>query len=594
MAVKGLHVFEGLSIPIDYASTQTYALLAKRDGGKTYTTLKLEEQMCDAGLFFVTLDPVGKHWALRAGAGGGARGGKQDVWVLGGNHGDVPLEATSGELIADTVIDHPGRYVLDVSTFDTDAEQDRFALAFAKRLFRRKAKDPGFPLLLILEEAESFIPQTPQSGQQQMLGAYGRIMRQGRNHGLGMLMVAQRAQALNKGVLSQAEVLIVKQMAHNRDIDAVDEWIKSNGTSEQRAELLRSIASLDQDEAYVWSPAWLRTFKRCRVLRRVTFDSSASVKGGQEAKHVELSPLDVAELGSRIEQTAERAKADDPRALHREIAELRRQVQAGGASKDELEGQYRLGWDAARAELSERVLSRVVDLQGLARPLAEQARQTLELVGEVRSEFEDGDVGRAVPPPAPVARPSRPATSRPVRVAPTVESNGAARGGGSSSARQKVLDALAWWEALGVSPVTRLQLAMVAGYHPRTGTFAQALADLAKDAAVEFPDRGMVQMLAAGRAEAHEPGAAPTEEALQEMVYRQVGERREEALRLIVEAYPSSVGRAELAERLGYHPRTGTFAQVLADLKSLGVVSFPRPGELLAASVMFLGGAVRG
>ena len=36
--MKQLRVFENVPIPVDYASTQTYALLAKREGGKSSST----------------------------------------------------------------------------------------------------------------------------------------------------------------------------------------------------------------------------------------------------------------------------------------------------------------------------------------------------------------------------------------------------------------------------------------------------------------------------------------------------------------------------------------------------------------------------
>jgi hypothetical protein len=281
--------------------------------------------MCDAGLFFVTLDPVGKHWALRAGADGSEQGGKKDVWVFGGAHGDLPLEPAAGELIADTSSNTPA--VTSLTSPGSRLTPSRTASRWRSRNGCSAARPgtPGFPLLVILEEAESFIPERPQQGQQPMLGAFGRIMRQGRNHGLGMWMVAQRAQALNKGVLSQAEVLVVKQMAHPRDRDAVDAWVKANGTQEQREELMGSLAALDQKDAWVWSPAWLRAFKQARVLERTTFDSSASVRSNVAQQAVQLQPLDVDALGEKMDDVGPLVAAAQ------EARNLVRQALDGGA-----------------------------------------------------------------------------------------------------------------------------------------------------------------------------------------------------------------------------------------------------------------------
>jgi hypothetical protein len=156
-AMKNLRVFDGLSIPVDYAPIQKYVTLGASDSGKTFMLARFAEQCAKAGIFFVILDPVGKHWSLRAGLDGSPKGGIDDVYVIGGLHGDVPLDPKSGELIADVVVDHPGRYVLDVSSFETDQDVYNFAAAFAGRLFRRKMKDPGWPMLLMLEESETFL-----------------------------------------------------------------------------------------------------------------------------------------------------------------------------------------------------------------------------------------------------------------------------------------------------------------------------------------------------------------------------------------------------------------------------------------------------
>jgi hypothetical protein len=574
--MKDLVVFDGVPIPVDYASTQTYALLAKRDGGKTYTTLKIEEQMCDAGLFFVTLDPVGKHWALRAGKNGSERGGKRDVWVLGGNHGDVPLEPTSGELIADTVIAHPGRYVLDVSTFDTDAEQDRFALAFGQRLFRRKAKDPGFPLLLILEEAESFIPQAPQSGQQRMLGVYGKIMRQGRNYGLGMLVVAQRAQALNKGVLSQAEVLIVKQMSHNRDIDAVDEWTKANGTPEQRAELLSSVASLEQNEAYVWSPSWLRVFKRTVVLPRDTFDSSASVKGGQEAKSVKLVPLDVDALGAQIRTAADRAKSEDPKELRKEIARLKRELEQRPTEK-----QVEMVTETVEVPV---LANGAVDrLEEAVKAIAAAAGRLGDATGEISGELRRIAVGRPTAP----SLPRRPAVQepRPPRVPAARRAAQPDTDDGDVQLRKgerKMLTVLAQRHPM---VVTRAQLGTLAGFAPRGGTFGTYLGTL-KRAGLIIEEHGEIRVTQDGLDHLGEIPESPqtTEELL--AMWRgalRAGERT--MLDILVEAYPEGLTREDLGEAAGYASSGGTFGTYLGTLRRNGLIEVDGPVVQASASL---------
>ena len=69
---KSIHLGRNLDLPIS-AVTQTFALLAKRGGGKTYCGLKLAEGMLEAHAQIVAIDPIGKWWSLRLAADGKAR-----------------------------------------------------------------------------------------------------------------------------------------------------------------------------------------------------------------------------------------------------------------------------------------------------------------------------------------------------------------------------------------------------------------------------------------------------------------------------------------------------------------------------------------
>jgi len=56
--VEGLTLGPGLVLPVE-AVTETFAILAKRGAGKTYTAAVLVEEMMSAGLPVVIIDPVG-------------------------------------------------------------------------------------------------------------------------------------------------------------------------------------------------------------------------------------------------------------------------------------------------------------------------------------------------------------------------------------------------------------------------------------------------------------------------------------------------------------------------------------------------------
>jgi hypothetical protein len=270
------------------------------------------------------LDPTGAWWGLRAAADGKSEG--LPVVIIGGEHGDVPLEPTAGKVIADLVVDHPGFYVIDLSSTESNAEQDRFATDFAERLYRRKNK-VRTPLHLFVDEADAFAPQRPFEGQQRMLGAFEALVRRGGIRGIGTTLITQRPAILNKNVLTQSECLIVLQMNAPQDQDAVDDWVQRNGTKQQRDIMMQSLASLRQGEGWFWSPGWLRAFQQIRIRQRRTFNSSATPKAGEKIiVPQKLAPIDLDKLGKEIAATIERANENDPAALKRKISELKSQI----------------------------------------------------------------------------------------------------------------------------------------------------------------------------------------------------------------------------------------------------------------------------
>ena len=110
--MKTLNISSTLKLPFDTV-TQTIAIMARRRMGKTYLASVMAEEMVKAKLPFVALDPTGAWWGLRVMKDRKTQG--LPVIIIGGQHGDVPLETTSGRVVADLVVEHPGFYIIDLS-----------------------------------------------------------------------------------------------------------------------------------------------------------------------------------------------------------------------------------------------------------------------------------------------------------------------------------------------------------------------------------------------------------------------------------------------------------------------------------------------
>ncbi len=314
-----LFISKDLQLPMQ-AVTETFAILAKRGMGKTHTGVVIAEELLEAGAQIVIADPVGVWWGLRTGFDGKKEG--FPILIIGGDHGDLPLDPAAGTIIADMVVDERVSVILDMSRL-SKSMTTRFMADFAERLYQRNRS----PLHLILDEADAFAPQKPQSGQERMLGAIDDIVRRGRTRGLGVTLITQRSAVINKDVLTQAEVLICLRLIAPQDRAAVDAWVQAHGTTSQRKDFMDSLASLPVGTAWIWSPGWLEIFQKVKIRQRGTFDSSVTPKFGQKStKAVTMAEIDLDKARITLASVVEAAKQNDPQELKAEIKRLQKLV----------------------------------------------------------------------------------------------------------------------------------------------------------------------------------------------------------------------------------------------------------------------------
>ncbi len=318
--MKSLRLAKDLTLPLDFVS-RTAGILAVRGAGKSNTASVIAEEMFAAGLPFCVIDPVGSWYGLRSCADGLSAG--LPIPIFGGKHGDVPLERGAGELVADLIVEKRLTCVLDLSRFDSEADKKHFLLAFARRLYQRNEN----PLHLFLEEADDYIPQSPMGDEKLLLRAWENIVRRGRARGLGMTLITQRSAAIAKMVLTQVETLFAMRTTGPQDIAAIEAWIKYHQVGK---DVLSSLASLEDGEAWVWSPHYLKTMSRHQIRRRQTFDSGATPKNvrAKDARPpATLADIDLTALQERMAATIEKAKADDPKELRKELARVKEALQ---------------------------------------------------------------------------------------------------------------------------------------------------------------------------------------------------------------------------------------------------------------------------
>lgn len=590
-----LLISDGGGLPVEYV-TKTAAILAQRRKGKTYTASVLAEELYAAGQPWVALDPTGAWWGMRAAADGEGPG--LPVVIIGGQHGDIPLERTGGRLVADLVVDHPGWYVIDLSLLDSKAAERQVATDFADRLYRRKGQaGMDFPLHLFVDEADMFVPQDRDSGDAAMLGAFQAIVRRGGIRGLGTTLISQRAALVNKSVLEQLDMLVLLRTVGPNDRKAVEGYVRAHGTDKQKAELLGSLASLALGEAWLWEPgAEPPLFARVKVRARRTFNSSATPRPGE--RRVEprlLADVDLAAITAAMADTIEKAKADDPKELRkqlgerdRRIADLERALAERPAVEPEVVEVHVLG------EKGHEAIALLVEHLGrVERSVTSATEGILGALGRVDV---DGQAGRVDVPRARGAgdgaravadrdgggrteeRPDPPARRDAGRSA-VPRSAPPARGGGDLPAGEaKILTAIAQHR----DGVTREQLTVLTGYKRSSrDTYLQRLRTREL---IEITGQHIHATAAGVDALGDDFEPLPTGAALRDHWLASLPEGERRILAELIAAYPAGVPRDELSEVTGYKRSSrDTYLQRLRSRQLVTTVG----GEPRAADVLF-------
>lgn len=557
--MKKLSVVDGMPFPIE-AVTQKFAWIGRTGSGKTYGLKRFVEQMLYQQVQVVVLDTVGVWNGLRLGAKGFA------IPVIGGLYGDIPLEASSGALVAEVTVDHGASLVLDTSQM-TDGQRAKFCESFGRRLFELKKAAPS-AMHIVLDEGQDIVPQNPNEGEKMMLHEWVRISKQGRAFGIGTSISTQRPQEVNKKALNQAECVMAFQLTGPHERKALEYWMVDRGVDTRLSDVL---PKLEVGKPFVWSPQWLKVSKQGRILPIDSEDTSRTPEVGEKRVAARaMRPIDLSKLQSSMVTMAEESKQKDPTTLRARIKELEAQIAAGpqvaapGTANlvrellqdvDRNGGEYRSNLFDVQELIADFQETAIENLKSLATRLSNERAHLVERLTQLAAEQ----------------------PTKPVKQAPVVER---AQSTNKPSARysslfkelpsgaQQVLLAAFQYGEHGV-PGSAIHL--MTGHSSRT--VANYLVLLSSHQAGALIERrpGRIHCTALGAACVPEDAPKfPTGKALVEYLQKTLPGSLAQVLREVAKAHPRTIGAAAIAADLKLSERTT--ANYLTDLSARGIV----------------------
>ena len=243
-------------------------------------------------------------------------------------------------MIADLVADNHVNVIIDISRkangeMWTIGERIRFVTDYGKQLFKRQGslveQQRREPLCQVIDEAARFIPQTIRSGDidaAKCESTWATIVEEGRNVGLGCVLLTQRSARLNKDVAELADVMMAFRTVGPNSIKAVMDWLGAHALKSEVNAAIEKIRSLPVGSCMAVLPGWLEIEKVAAIRRRETFDSSATPKAGERAARVQVQGAkpDLTLYAERMKETIQRAKEDSPVELKKRIRELEQQI----------------------------------------------------------------------------------------------------------------------------------------------------------------------------------------------------------------------------------------------------------------------------
>ena len=541
----------GVQVDLDRLLQTKLAILANSRGGKSWLMRSLLEGL-HGHVQQLVVDVEGEYATLRE--------VYDDYVILAKSGGDLDVdEATVGPVMV-ALLQADANVILDLYEFLPErrdkgtgklllSERDAVTAAAIEALMVLP-KSEWRHLLVAVDEAQTLAPEgrvTPAAS------ALTDLVMRGAKRGYGAVFASQRLALLSNSLTSQCSNRIIGFHSLGNDVKRAGDEL---GFTKREADALRD---LEPGHFYAFGPAISRRVVRVKSgpvksthpepggVVQPTPPTSASL--GEVITSLRAAPPDTPEEGGLAE--AERVRYE------REIVRLREQIEG-------LEARLVASREAAATA-----------------PRADIAPHRSRKPAPSRPADRSAEKAHRAPPMPEVAplearsqslQPTQPATP------PTTS---------LLLPQQRILNALAELEVLGVTSLDRTTLAVFSDQSPKSSAYRGHLATLQREGYTHHPGGGAVALTDTGRSLADISAPPATLEALHRRWYAYLAPYERRLLAKLIEMYPAPLSRDALAKRAGRSANSSAYRGALAHLKALGLTTHPGSGRVKASALVF-------
>lgn len=549
----------GKSLEIDIQRLIDTRLLVQSNsgGGKSWLLRRLLEQT-SGKVQQIILDTEGEFATLRE---------KLDYVICAPHGADAVATPGTAALLARRLRETRVSAVIDLYDLKMH-ERRRFVRLFLEQLIDAP-KAHWHPALVVVDETHLYCPE---KGEAESAAAVIDLASRGRKRGLCAVLATQRLSKLHKDAAAE----LLNKLIGRTGLD-VDVKRAADELGMQPREAMQLLRNLDPGEFYAFGPAISKIIEKVTVGPVVT----KHPKSGDRQLAVPPAPserikkvlADLADLPKEAEQEAHtlaELKAANTR-LKRDLAAAKKQAEQTGVPEVEV---VQLEKAAVREALRTLRAAAGPDLSDIAL----QARAHGAALAKISEIAAKAIVGKS---PKLLREPLKPAEKLGPPVFPVV----AVDSGGLKAPEQRIINAIAWWTAAGVSTPSRHQVAFVAGYTVN-GHFNNTAGNLRARGLIDYPGDGTMVLTDDGSLVSHGPDSAPTRD---ELIQRVAAVLKGEPMRRVFAALVESakpMARADLAHACGY-TENGHFNNIVGSLNGIGVIEYPVRGMVGLSDIFY-------
>lgn len=508
---------------------------ANSGGGKSWAIRRIIEQAVGK-VQIIVLDPEGEFTNLR----------EKFDFVYAGKGGDAPVESRSAALLAHRLLELKASAIIDLYELPPQ-ERKHFVRLFCEAMVNAP-KELWHDVLVIIDEAHVFAPE---KGESEAMGPVIDLATRGRKRGYCVVLATQRLPKLNKDAAAECNNKLIGRASQDIDRKRASEEL---GFTTKESVL--SLRDLDPGEFYAFGPAI------SREVIKVTIGD------------VEVKPPPRSQ--SKVAPSAPSAAV---KKILGKLADLPQEAQKEATTIAELKQQVKILTHQLRTRAVEKVPQEKTKLVEVFVLKNNQIERLEKVATSILSAVQSA---KQKPITAPVV--VKPVIQQ--RAIPS-KSEVTTNEFDVTGPEQRILNAIAWMESIGISAPIATAVAFLSGYTFGGGGFNNPRGALRTKGLIQYQGNALI-LTEQGRALAKIPDIPLSTEELHRHVMQVLPGPEQKLLNPLLEAYPNDLSNEELAQLSGYTNGSGGFNNPKGRLRTLGLVEYPTGGRVKASSLLFL------